>query len=150
MNEIQANICGMTKEDFANLPKLGDGGFDGFDPNKDTFESLVIIPTGEEHDSGFQCMEFALISNNGVPICRVGGYSDVIAIDGIGGYGARGFSKAFKLSNGQRVVVPHGWRIDCLPCGYLRLFANGGCSLILERPYWGGSTFEIYAEENKK
>jgi len=150
MNEIKTDICSMTKEDLANLPKLGDEGFDGFDPNKDTFESLVIIPTGEEHDSGFQCMEFALISNNGVPICRVGGYSDVIVIDGIGGYGARGFSKAFKLSNGQPVVVPHGWSIDCLPCGYLRLFANSSCSLMLERPYWGGFTFEIYAKENEQ
>ena len=150
MNEIQANICSMTKEDFANLPKFGDEGFDGFDPNKDTFGSLVIIPTGEEHDSGYQCMEFALISNNGVPICRVGGYSDVIVIDGIGGYGANGFSKAPRLKDGRRVIVPHGWSIDCLPCGYLRLFVNDSCGLMLERPYWGGSTFEIYAEENKK
>lgn len=150
MNEIKTDICRMTKEDFANLPKLGDEGFDGFNPNKDIFESLVIIPTGEEHDSGFQCMEFAIIGDNGFAICRVGGYSDVIAIDGIGGYGVKGFSKAFKLSNGQCVVVPHGWRIDCLPCGYLRLFANGGCSLMLERPYWGGSTFEIYAKENEQ
>lgn len=148
MNEAQARICSMTKEDFANLPKLGDEGFDDFDQNKDTFSSLVIIPTGEEHDSGFQCMEFALIRDDGVPICRVSGIADVIAIDGIGGYGVRDISKAFRLSNGQPVVVPHGWRIDCLPCGYLRLFPNG--SLMLERPYWSGSTFEIYAEENEK
>lgn len=150
MNEIQATICSMAKEDFAHLPRLGDEGFEGFDPNKDTFQSMVIIPTGEEHDSGFQCMEFALIGDDGAAICRVGGGSDVIVIDGIGGYGVRGISKALKLSNGQPVVVPHGCSIDCLPCGYLRLFSNGGCSLMLERPYWNGSTFEIYAEENKQ
>ena len=150
MNEIQVRICSMTKEDFANLPKLGDEGFDGFNPNKDTFGSMVIIPTGEEHDSGFQCMEFALISDDGVPICRVSGISDVIVIDGIGGGGVNGISKAPRLSNGKRAIIPHGWSIDCLPCGYLRLFANSGCSLILERPYWSGSTFEIYAEENEQ
>ena len=86
MNVIQKRICSMTKEDFANLPKLGDEGFEGFNPNKDTFGSMVIIPTGEEHDSGFQCMEFALIRDDGVPICRVSGISDVIVIDGIGGF----------------------------------------------------------------
>ena len=148
MNEAQARIYSMTKEDFANLPKLGDEGFDSFDPNKDTFDSLVIIPTGEEHASGFQCMEFALIRDDWVPICRVSGIADVIAIGGNGGYGIMGISKAFRLSNGQPVVVPHGWRIDCLPCGYLRLFVNG--RMMLERPYWSGSTFEIYAEENEK
>lgn len=148
MNEIQAKICSMTKEDFANLPKLGDDGFDGFNPNKDTFGSLVIIPTGEEHDSGFQCMEFALISDDGTPICRVSGVADVIVIDGIGGYGVRGISKALKLSNGKRAIIPHSWSIDCLPCGYLRLFAMG--NLMLERPYWSGSTFGIYAEENEQ
>ena len=150
MNVIQATICSMTKEDFANLPRFGDEGYDGFDPNKDTFQSMVIIPTGEEHSSGFQCMEFALIGDNGVAICRVGGGSDVVVIDGIGGYGVNGISKAPRLKDGRRVIVPHGWSIDCLPCGYLRLFTNGGCSLRLERPYWNGSTFEIYAEENEK
>ena len=34
MNVIQATICSMTKEDFANLPKLGDEGYDGFDPDR--------------------------------------------------------------------------------------------------------------------
>ena len=148
MNEAQANVCSMTKEDFANLPKLGDEGFDGFNPNEDTFDSLVIIPTGEMHPSGFQCMEFALIGYDGMPICKVSGVADVIAIGGHGGYGVRDILKAFRLSNGQPVVVPHGWRIDCLPCGYLRLFVNS--RLMLERPYWSGSTFEIYAEENEQ
>ena len=149
MNIIQSRICSMTKEDFANLPKLGDEGFEGFDPDKDTFGSMVIIPTGEEHDSGFKCMEFALISKNGVPICRVGGISDVIIIDGIGGFRINGISKAPKLSSGKRAIVPYSWSIDCLPCGYLRLFATS-CNLMLERPYWSGSTFEIYAEEYEK
>jgi hypothetical protein len=150
MNKIQVRICSMTKEDFANLPRLGDEGFKGFDPNKDSFGSVVIIPTGEMHDSGYQCMEFALINDKGMAICKVGGYSDVINIDGIGGYGTNGISKAFRLNNGQSVVVPHGWNIDCLPCGYLRLFVSSGYSLILERPYWNGSNFEVYAEEKEK
>ena len=73
MNEVQTSICSMTKEDFANLPRLGEEGFDGFDPNKDSFGSVVIIPTGEMHDSGYQCMEFVLINDHGMAICKVGG-----------------------------------------------------------------------------
>ncbi len=141
MTESQVNVASMTKEDFAKLPMLEEG-FEGFDPNKDTFGSMVIIPTGEMHDSGYQCMEFALIDMDEIPICRVNGIADVICIDGIGGYGVRGITKAFRSADGTRVVIPHGWSIDCLPCGYLRLF---GCRMGLERPYRTSSTFEIYA-----
>lgn len=149
MNEAQKYIAfEMTKEDFAKLPKLGVDDYEGFDPMKDTFESLVVIPTGELHDSGFGCMEFALLNDIGEPICRVNGIADVICIDGIGGYGVRNIFKAHRLIDGTPVVRPHGWKIDCLPCGYLRLFC--GARLMLERPYWTSSTFEIYAEENKQ
>lgn len=143
MTEAQKRICEMTKEDFAKLPKLEDDDYEGFEPMKDTFESLVVIPTGELHDSGFGCMGFVLINDLGEPICRVNGIAD-----GIGGYGVRSITKVHRLIDGTPVVKPHGWSIDCLPCGYLRLFC--GARLMLERPYWTSSTFEIYAEEKKQ
>lgn len=148
MNENLKNVCEMTKEDFAKLPRFEDGNVDNFDPMKDSFESLVIIPTEETHESGYRCMEFALIDNEGNGICRIHGFSDAINIGGIGGYGVNGILNARRDCSGRRVVVPHGWCIDCLPCGYLRLFTGG--NLILERPYLPLSNFEIYAEEKEQ
>lgn len=144
------DILDMTREDFRKLPRLEDG-FEGFDPEKDSFGSIVIIPTEEKHDSGFQCMEFALIDDTGHPICRVNGIADVVCIDGIGGYGLNGIRSASRLDDGTPVVKPHGWSIDCLPkTGYLRLFIGGGYKIVLERPYWTSSTFEIYAKEKEQ
>lgn len=66
-----------TKEEFLNLGyKRPEGPFDGF----------VIIPTGELHDSGYMCMKLALTYHYEVVGC-VSGYSDVIHLNGIGGYG---------------------------------------------------------------
>lgn len=149
MPEAKKSLLVMTKEDFAKLPRLEDDAFEGFNPMKDSFRSLVIIPTGEEHDSGFGCMEFVLVNAHGEAICRVSGSSDVVHIDGIGGYGVGSISKAQRLIDGTPIVIPKGWSIDCLPCGYLRLFAGGDYDLVLERPYWPSSSFEIFAEKRK-
>jgi len=149
MTEAQKNVTSMTRDDFAKVPRYIDN-FDLFDPNKESFESLVIIPTGNMHDSGYQCMEFALINGDGEAICRINGIADVIHIDGIGGYGVGSISRAMRLNDVTPVTIPHGWCIDCLPCGYLRLFASSGFKLILERPYMSLSSFEIYAEERKE
>lgn len=147
MNEEKMKVIDMTREDFEKVPRY-DGTFENFDPDKDSFKSLVIIPTGELHDSGWGCMEFALIDSENHPICRVCGCSDVIHIDGIGGYGFRWIKNGLMLANGKRVVAPHGWSIDCLPCGYLRLFAQG--ELILDRPFMPLSSFEVYCKEEAK
>lgn len=146
-NEEKMHISAMTREDFEKVPQY-DGAIDGFDPDTDSFRSLVIIPTGEEHESGWGCMEFALIDKEGHPICRVCGYSDVVHIDGIGGYGFKWLVNGPRLANGQHVIHPHGWCIDCLPCGYLRLFSQG--ELILDRPFMQLSSFEVYCEEEEK
>jgi len=50
------------------------------------FTSMVILPTRRIHDSGYRCMDFVACKNQ-VPFVRLSGCSDVIHVDGIGGYG---------------------------------------------------------------
>jgi hypothetical protein len=125
------DIRKMKKKDFKDIPdaKYGD---------LIHFHSLVIIPTGEIHDSGFRCMEFVAVGKNDEPICKLSGGSDVIHIDGIGGYG-----EWRACDGGPRLVVPYGWRIDCIPCGYLRLFGDWH-GLKAEQDYC--SDFEVYRD----
>lgn len=66
-----------TKEEFEKL--------DYFEPTGE-FNGIVIIPTNEMHESGYMCMKFALMDHSEVVGC-VGGSSDVINLNGIGGYG---------------------------------------------------------------
>ncbi len=62
------------------------------------YDNIIIIPTGEMHDSGFRCMKYVLLKSDiGLDVVGVvGGYSDVIH-------------------------VRDEANIDCLPCGYLRI-----------------------------
>lgn len=77
-------------------------------------KSLIILPTRRKHDSGYRCMDFLAVDASDKPICRLSGCSDVLHIDGIGGFG--------KPSN-YNFVVPKGWSIDCLgKSGLLRIF----------------------------
>ena len=108
---------------------------------EEKFDGCIIIPTKETHDSGFICMKFALTHNNKVVGC-VGGGSDVVHINGIGGYGKYGndFTSALISQKVPRVC----WRIDCLPNGLLRLFSDHWLSIddII------CSDFALYAEES--
>lgn len=126
------NVFDMTKEDFKKVPERG-----GWSRDIEEFSSLVIIPLNYAHDSGWMCMNFVAVNKDGEPICRLSGCSDVLNLDGIGGYGYRD-RRLGELSNH---IEPKGWSIDCLPCGYLRLFSRStmtaGAAL---------SSFEIYAK----
>lgn len=105
-------------------------------------DTLVILPgySREMHDSGYRLMDFIAVKDD-KPICRLSGCSDVLHIDGIGGYGK------WKPEGGiPKMVVPSGWSIDCLPkSGLLRLFCYGNilCTSAL-------SSFEIYKIEKKE
>ena len=81
------------------------------------FNDIIIVPTGKMHDSGFRCMKYILINwENGTNVVGVvGGYSDVL-----------------HLCNGKA-------RIDCLPCGYLRVMLDETATV----PYFIGSDFVI-------
>ena len=121
------DIMQMTKEDFQKVPSV---------ELPQTFSSFVIVPTDELHDSGWGCMKFVLLDKMRNVIGSIGGYSDVIHIDGIGGYGR--WSDRVPME-----IPPKGWIIDCLPCGYLRVFARG----TLLCTDWVGSDFEVYCEK---
>lgn len=92
-------ILEMSKEDFKNIPIAPE--------DLKEFKCLVIIPTNQEHDdSGFMNMKFVAIDDKLDPIGYLHPY-DVI------------------MFNSLIASNIKSWRIDCLPCGYLRLFSYG-------------------------
>jgi len=108
------------------------------------FRSVVIIPgsAGDLHDSGYRCMTYLLADDKNEPICLVGGGSDVMHIDGIGGYGEHNWKTGF-----PQLIKPKGWSIDCLPkSGLLHLFTHGGLSC----DGGGFSSFEIFSDGSYK
>ena len=114
MTEININEC--TREYFVNL--------NYFKPI-DNFNGVVIVPSDDIHDSGYRCMKFVL-TNHGRVVGCVGGGSDVIHLNGIGGYGKYvDYEKVIKTGMVKRV----DWSIDCLPCGLLRLFCSSNLSI---------------------
>ncbi len=125
-------VFDMAKEDFKKVPER-----DGWSKDIGEFSSLVIIPQDYTHDSGWKGMDFVAANKEGEPICRLSGCFDVLNLDGIGGYGYRNW----RLGELPNCIEPKGWSIDCLPCGYLRLFSRStmtaGTAL---------SNFEIYAK----
>lgn len=110
-----------------------------FNP-KEKFNGCIIIPTGELHDSGFMCMKFAL-TNIGKIVGCIGGGSDVVHINGIGGYGKYG--KDYESAVISQKVPRVSWQIDCLPNGLLRIFSDHYLSIddII------CSSFSLYADE---
>lgn len=132
----------MTKKDFEALPLRKWGEDIG------VFNSLVILPAGSRplHDSGYRLLDFVAVRNEEA-VCRLSGYSDVIHIDGIGGFGK---DWAQKYPTCPHLVPPTGWSIDCLPkSGLLRMWPMSRrmtCGPAL-------GSFEIYAlskEEEEK
>jgi len=106
-------------------------------------DCLVILPTRKIHDSGFRCMDAVAVVGN-EPLCLVSGVSDVIHIDGIGGFGE------WNPGHGIPASVPaKGWSIDCLPgSGLLRIWPNHPTyQLKITEPY---SSLEIYAVKRNK
>ncbi len=128
------NVFDMTKEDFEKVPKRG-----GWSRDVGEFDTLIIIPQDHVHDSGWKCMDF-VAAKDGEPICRLSGCSDVLHLDGIGGHGIGGHGN-WRGGEYSRLVEAKGWRIDCLPCGYLQLFSR---STLAAGPAL--SDFEIYAK----
>ncbi len=87
------------------------------------FNAVAIVPMGNSHDSGFGCMKYILLNNFKI-IGVVGGKSDVLHINGFGGYGdIEAVNKAIK--NHRK---GYDWRIDCLSKSQcLRLFSDELC-----------------------
>jgi len=151
MSEI--DITTMTREELEAIPRAE------YDVTFEC-ESLIVLPgepatRGEKsrltqnkqdwekddylHDSGYRCMSFIALDKKAQPLGRIGGCSDVIHVDGIGGYGY----KWTERTSGVPTQVPvSAWMIDCLPrSGLLRIFRMGGGGILCEVPF---SSFSIY------
>ena len=61
-------VFDMTKKDFNKVPKR-----DRLAKDIGEFRSSVIIPLNYEHDSGWMCMDFAAVNDEGESICRLSG-----------------------------------------------------------------------------
>ena len=124
-----AIITDMTLEDLLAVP---------YNKHRDEiglFTGFIIVPTGELHDSGFGCMKFVLTHHNEV-VGAVGGWCDVVHLNGIGGYG-RDWLQAIA----SRMVPVIDWSMDLLPkSGCLRVFSDHRLAL----DDFIGSDFNVY------
>lgn len=125
------HINDMTIQEFLDIPT--------FIKKDAVIRSVVIVPTGEMHDSGYQCMRFILVGENGLIVGAVGGGSDVVHIDGIGG---AGINRKF-----AEPKMPIPWKFDCLPTsGCLRLFCH---AQLFTAPFINVvSDFEVIAKDD--
>lgn len=105
------NIKEISREELNALP------FSTSEIVGKKYDNIIIVPTCEMHDSGFRCMKYILLKWEFglIVVGVVGGYSDVI-----------------HLWNGDA-------KIDCLPCGYLRVMLNEPATV----PYFVGSDFFV-------
>lgn len=126
----------LKKEDFENLPHRK------WD-EEIICDSIVIIPMDYVHDSGFLCMDVIAIIDE-KPVFRCSGCSDVIHIDGIGGYGLSIYDSVECMKRIKSRMKPvTAWSIDFLPCGYMRLFHSGKIKIAPAL-----SSLEIFAVDN--
>lgn len=107
----------MSK-DFTKMTLTELRNIENFMPTK-PFKDIILVPMPEVHESGFRCMKFILV-NKGEIIGAVSGWSDVIHLNGIGGYG-KSIKEVVKSGKVDRI----GWRIDCLTKSKcMRLFTD--------------------------
>lgn len=100
-------------EEFVNLDM-------GYDPSV-KFNGFIIIPTDEIHDSGYKIIKIALM-DHGVVVGSVKGYTDVIHLNGIGGYGAFDVGYAERVRQRKGTIID--WSIDCSTNGLIRVFCS--------------------------
>lgn len=155
------DVNGMVIKEFLALDRLG------WNEDVGAFDSIVIVPMKRSfwsgvwykvkgkaatllklngwigiergiHDSGYRAMSLVPVKA-GEPLGLIGGGSDLIHIEGIGGYGHNWLERLGEVPKTAKIV---GWTIDCLPTsGLLRLFCH--------RPMLAGealSSFEIYSQ----
>lgn len=104
---------------------------------RETFNSVVIVPTDDLHDSGFRCMKFILVRDGEVVGC-VGGGCDTVQPNGIGNRGR-------DCQNYICGFIPYmGMSMDCLAgsgCVRIMMYKLCSCADFI------GSDFMFYLEE---
>ena len=125
------NIMSMTVEDFKAVH------IRNADDDLSNVQSVVILPTEEIHDSGFMYMNLVAVNFDFRPVCRIPN-ADVVCLDGLLGSGKEnGFL--------EKVIPVKGWRIDCLPCGLVRIFS----AYRLDLEYTGSTVVSLYSIEEE-
>jgi len=109
-------IGDLTRRQLESIPHRNN-----WDDEIGLFDSLILLPARrkeELHDSGYRCIDFVAV-REGKAICRLSGCSDVLHINGIGGYG--------KFTGTIPDTMPiMSWNMDCLPrSGLMQLFCAG-------------------------
>lgn len=90
-------------------------------PGENTkFNEVIVCNTGEKHESGFYCMKFILVNGHEIVGC-VGGFCDIINLNGIGGYGDYDQYEN-SLTSGFCPVID--WNIDICDFGVFRIFSQ--------------------------
>ena len=136
---MDKNLNDYTREEFLAMPNSGN-------PNW-KFNQIIIVPTGELHDSGFQMMKFILLKDREF-VMACSGWSDVMHINGIGGYGRYG-TKEYEEGVTKQRVRRIGWSIDCLAkSGCIRLFTSDAYCKIEDA--FICSDFVFYADEMRR
>ena len=129
------NYNDFTIDKLNEIPVL-----DWHGENNRLYDSVVIVPTKEIHDSGYMCMAFLFCIKEEI-IGKSMGCADVLNLDGIGGYGLKPSSIATLSGGLPQSTSIKAWSIDCLPNGYLRIFCRGKI-----KNGGGLSNQEIFAE----
>ena len=91
------------------------------------FDSIILVPMEELHDSEFRCIKGILVLHGKI-VGSVSGWSDVVYPNGIGNYGRYDESFSEKISSQS---VPYmGLSIDCLDKSKcMRLMMSGRCKM---------------------
>jgi len=109
-------VTEMSRKEFDALPNRK------WNEDIGEFDSMVILPLRTKHDSGYRCLDFVAV-RQGKPICKLAGGSDVVHLNGIGGYG---LNWLYIYGTCPKQVPPVDWSIDCLPkSGLLQIFTSG-------------------------
>ena len=128
------HLNSYTLKEFKEMVEFG---------RDEPFNSVVIVPTDNIHDSGFRCMKFILVRNGGI-VGAVGGGCDVVNPNGIGNYGRYESSSDFARKITLGMVPYMGISMDCLKrsrCVRIMLSGLYRCDDFI------GSNFQFYKAE---
>ena len=125
---MNKKLSEYTREEFLAMENFGED---------QKFTGIIIVPTDDLHDSGYRTMKF-ILTKRGSIVGAVSGWSDVVHINGIGGYG-----RNWEHTMTTQMVPRTAWSIDCLPVsGCVRLFTDKLC----RAEDFIGSDFVFYVE----
>lgn len=128
--EENKSLLEYTREEFLAIENHNPVG---------SFNDVIIVPTDDIHDSGFRCMKFILV-RQGAIVGAVSGWSDVLHLNGIGGYGKY---EEFHMALASGMTKRIGWKIDCLTkSNCIRLM----CDHNLSADYMAVSDYSVFVE----